>query len=661
VNSWFKNRRSQRRYSGAEMMTATRDIQTFLKDQVVPAGHSRYGLVIGIDQYQNPQLNLRCARDDAQGIFDLMVDPECGVFPRENVHLLLHDNATSQNIRREVGQLRNTVGPDDTMWIYFAGHGIVQDKRLYWIAYDTDVDNVYGTGFCFSDFLQDIQSNRLLVLLDCCHAAAASLQKNRSRAVTPTMEDVFQSMHAEGRIILSSCKPSEQAVELDDVRHGAFTHYLIQGLRGEADHRQDGVVDVDELWDYLHGRVTDAARKVGKQQTPMRDGSSTPDFGLTLNAITTQHKRRMEETIRQHLGWDSQQELTTDEAEWCNRLVHNGPQTDDEWAVYQELERLVDGQARIGTIKRLVKIARDSATTNPAEAPTVAPADASVSRICASCGKYLKVQASVAGRIVPCPGCKALIHIAPDRHTLTIVQPAPNQSAKPKPVPLTPPPAAAPPTSTAKKSNAAATTAVPPIQRAPTLVSPAPPAPSSPKLSPERRRLLKWIAMAALITTAAIWGIFQLSPTSKPIQPTTPDLGGLFHWKKGNDWLNKQEFGKAIAEYDEAIRLDPNNADVQNVIAWLQATCENAEFRDGRQAIEHATAACELANWKKPLYFDTLAAAYAESGDFKQAVSWQQKAVDDPEYEKEIGQEGYLAAMRRLGMYKAGSPYSESR
>ena len=56
------------------------------------------------------------------------------------------------------------------------------------------------------------------------------------------------------------------------------------------------------------------------------------------------------------------------------------------------------------------------------------------------------------------------------------------------------------------------------------------------------------------------------------------------------------------------------------------ATCSDAKIRDGKKAVELATRACELSQWNNASYHDTLAASYAESGEFDKAVEWQEKA-----------------------------------
>ena len=88
--------------------------------------------------------------------------------------------------------------------------------------------------------------------------------------------------------------------------------------------------------------------------------------------------------------------------------------------------------------------------------------------------------------------------------------------------------------------------------------------------------------------------------------------------------------------------------------AWLWATCPAAKYRDGKRAVASATRACELRGWKDPYGLDTLAAAYAEAGDFAKAVVYQRVANDLYQ-----GEQARRKGEERLALYKEGKPYRE--
>ena len=124
---------------------------------------------------------------------------------------------------------------------------------------------------------------------------------------------------------------------------------------------------------------------------------------------------------------------------------------------------------------------------------------------------------------------------------------------------------------------------------------------------------------------------------------------------RGNVRYDKKEYDKAIADYNEAIRLDANYALAHNTRAWLWATCPDAKYRDGKKAVQSATTACELSEWKDPDDLDTLAAAHAEANDFDSAVKWETKAIELLSDEKTKGD--YRS---RLKLYQEKKPYRET-
>jgi Tfp pilus assembly protein PilF len=124
---------------------------------------------------------------------------------------------------------------------------------------------------------------------------------------------------------------------------------------------------------------------------------------------------------------------------------------------------------------------------------------------------------------------------------------------------------------------------------------------------------------------------------------------------RGIAWNGKKIYDRAIHDFSQAIQLNPDFASAYNNAAWLLATCPEQRYRDGHRAIELATKACDLTVWTKPNNCGTLAAAYAETGDFESAIRYQTKAIElgghRPEF---VG-----PAAERLELYKARKPYRD--
>jgi tetratricopeptide (TPR) repeat protein len=121
---------------------------------------------------------------------------------------------------------------------------------------------------------------------------------------------------------------------------------------------------------------------------------------------------------------------------------------------------------------------------------------------------------------------------------------------------------------------------------------------------------------------------------------------------RGFCYNNKEQFNEALKDYYKAIQIDPKNDSAWNNLGWQRATCPIASMRNGKEAVEAATKACDLSNWKKWTRVDTLAAAFAEAGDFQQAVKYQKQALNMYKHDK-----AREAMQNRLSLYEKQQPF----
>ncbi|GEM_PF-3189155 len=118
--------------------------------------------------------------------------------------------------------------------------------------------------------------------------------------------------------------------------------------------------------------------------------------------------------------------------------------------------------------------------------------------------------------------------------------------------------------------------------------------------------------------------------------------------------LAQQNLTQAVADYEAGLKAEPDSLSCIGRLAWLLATCPDESVRDGERAVELATRACELTDWKDANHIDTLAAALAEAGQFDEAVKRQQQALEIPDA---FDEEERKRVEARLRLYESGKPY----
>lgn len=266
-------------------------VNSLPSDLRVPA---RYALIIGASDYADNRIpDLLACGNDARGLYDVLTDPTIGMFPKEQVTMLVDADVTEDAVVDAIDQLGRRVGPQDLVLVFFSGHGAVDSRgRSYWVMQDTQVDKLRATALPeneITDLFGDIKTTRLVTMIDACYSAStANLGDNKSIL---DLKNIFPEFDGKGRIAMTASAGDQLSVVIPEGEPGhgysAFAYHLIQGLGGKADgaggQSKEGVITVDELWSYVKDRTETTARRAGGEQQPQLKGSFGSRFMLTVN------------------------------------------------------------------------------------------------------------------------------------------------------------------------------------------------------------------------------------------------------------------------------------------------------------------------------------------------------------------------------------------
>jgi hypothetical protein len=290
--------------------TARQEVRTVILERAKPVApaappapppappSTQWAVVIGVGAYESSAVpRLRYSVADADAIYQTLI---AAGFKKENI-LLLTDKTerrpTLRNIKWALGTfLARSAHKDDLVLIYFAGHGASEvDQRgierdglsKYLVPVDADPDDLYSTALPMDEMqnvLARIEAERVTVFLDACYSGAAggrTFASTKTRSVT--VDDIFldRLTRSKGRAIVTASRPSELSIELAELGHGIFTYYLVRGLQGYADNNRDGIVSLQELYEYLAQEVSRKSRQVGGNQHPMLKGELEGVLPLT--------------------------------------------------------------------------------------------------------------------------------------------------------------------------------------------------------------------------------------------------------------------------------------------------------------------------------------------------------------------------------------------
>lgn len=263
-----------------------------------------YILAVGVNRYSNQDYNLKYAVADAQEFASEVKRRQEALkrYGQVEVIPLSDSEATKANIMDRLTRLTSRVQPEDTLMVYFAGHGTAQHNRFYLIPHDLGYEgprtslNEPGLQVILAHSISDLEleqafekidAGQILLVIDACNSGQA-LEAAEKRRGPMNSKGLAQMAYEKGMYVLTAAQSYQAAQEAAKLGHGYLTYALVeQGLKqGAADSEpKDDRIDLREWLNYATNEVPrmqeenllEALRAKGRQLVFVGDGSASKE------------------------------------------------------------------------------------------------------------------------------------------------------------------------------------------------------------------------------------------------------------------------------------------------------------------------------------------------------------------------------------------------
>lgn len=235
-----------------------------------------WAVVVGISAY-NHMPTLRYTDDDAYRMYAFLKSPEGGALGDGQITILIDEDATHDKILKAMTETFAQAGKEDLVMIYFSGHGLPGS----FLPIDFDG---------FHNKLEHEEINRImesspakykLCIADACHSGSLLALAEKSGNVRNVLEDYYKTLAQAdaGTALIMSSKSDETSLESSGLRQGVFSHFLIRGLKGEADKDANKIVTVQELFEFVDENVRTYTMN---RQSPVIKGQFDPNMTVSV-------------------------------------------------------------------------------------------------------------------------------------------------------------------------------------------------------------------------------------------------------------------------------------------------------------------------------------------------------------------------------------------
>jgi hypothetical protein len=227
-----------------------------------------WSVIIGVAAYRDMPV-LRFTDDDAYRIYAFLKSPEGGAVQDEQIRILIDEGATRSNIMSAMREVFDKAGPNDFVLLYFSGHGL--PGAFLPIDFNGNDNKVFH--YEINEMLKRSKARYKLCIADACHSGGMLAARSVESNISTFYQQLAQAQP--GTALIMSSKSEETSLEASGLRQGVFSHFLIRGLKGEADRNRDTKVTIEELFNFVYDNVR---KFTGNMQSPIIRGDHDPNM-----------------------------------------------------------------------------------------------------------------------------------------------------------------------------------------------------------------------------------------------------------------------------------------------------------------------------------------------------------------------------------------------
>lgn len=240
-----------------------------------------WAVIVGIASYAHVA-SLHYTDDDAYLFHSFLKSPEGGALPDQQIQLLVDEQATRQNILEALQRAADQAKADDVLLFYFSGHGLPGS----FLPVDFDGTERQLKHEDIKAILDQSAAKARLLFSDACHSGTlATIGQEEMLSYRASEESMMKEYYRAlansrgGMALILSSRGKEVSLESSGLRSGVFSHYLIKGLKGEADTGADGMISVGELYSFVRSKVRSYTAGA---QTPVLAGDIDREMPLAV-------------------------------------------------------------------------------------------------------------------------------------------------------------------------------------------------------------------------------------------------------------------------------------------------------------------------------------------------------------------------------------------